>query len=100
MKNNEIIRTAYEKVFTAYDNDKFISVFTDLLERCEYDISDSTTTDELYDIICENVDNGLIYTADLWAVYMHYCNMGDSTDFMYNDLYDDLYTVLNNFIND
>ena len=86
----ELQKIAYKKVFEngVYDPD-FQKVFIDLLERA----ADNYET-EIRDAIWEAIDEGLIYSADEWTVYKHYCNIGDNRNIMDELLFCDLYNCL------
>lgn len=66
-------------------SDEFLSLVCDLVER----VDDFSDEEEIW----EAIDSGMIYTKDQWTAYMHYCDMGDSTDKMYEGLFGDLFAI-------
>lgn len=72
-------------------SDKFFDIIADLVDRVE----DFSNEEEIW----EAIDSGLIYTRDQWEVYMHYCDMGDSTDKMYEGLFGDIFTICDTISN-
>lgn len=66
-------------------SDDFLDLVADLLDRVE----DFSNEQEIW----EAIDNGMIYTKDQWTAYMHYCDIGDPADKMWENLYGDLISL-------
>ena len=93
--NEDLRNSPYNQIIVRYfdytGSDRFFDVIADLIDRVE-DFSDEEE-------IWEAIDSGLIYTRDQWEVYMHYCDMGDSTDKMYESLFGDIFAICDEITN-
>lgn len=70
-------------------SDKALDVMTDLLERVRDNMSEEYDIDEA---IQSAIDDGLIYTSDIWAIKELYEEADLSTE-TYEALYNDLYNI-------
>lgn len=82
------IRREVTSYFDYRGSDDFFDVACDIVERVD-DYSDS-------DSVWEAVDEGLIYIADQWAVYMHYCQPGDPWDECLEEFTNDIMSICSN----
>ncbi len=82
---NSPYNTIIVRHFDYTGSDRFFDIIADLIDRVE----DFSNEEEIW----EAIDSGLIYTRDQWEVYMHYCDMGDSTDKMYESLFSDIFAI-------
>lgn len=87
---NEDVRDSHYRDYI-YDyfefstDDKFLDLIADLLDRVE----DFSNEQEVW----EAVDSGMIYTQDQWTAYMHYCDMGDPAENMWEGLMGDMLAI-------
>lgn len=74
-----------------YASDDFCDVFLDLCDRA-FTIYDDREGGDLYDIASDAIDNGLIYSADQWAVLRQYsadvasADWGDACEGLQRDI--------------
>ena len=91
----DLSTSPYNSIIVRYfdytGSDRFFDVIADLVDRVE----DFSNEEEIW----EAIDSGLIYTRDQWEVYMHYCDMGDSTDKMYESLFGDIFAICDTISN-
>lgn len=84
---NEDVRDSHYRDYI-YDyfqyttDDEFLNLIAELLDRVE----DFSNEQEVW----EAVDSGMIYTKDQWTAYMHYCDIGDPAENMWESLMGDM----------
>ena len=44
--------------------------------------------------VIDAIDEGMIYTADQWTAYKHFCNPGDDIAIMWEQLTNDVFAVV------
>jgi hypothetical protein len=93
--NEDLRNSPYNQIIVRHfdytGSDKFFDIIADLIDR----VDDFSNEEEIW----EAIDAGLIYTRDQWEVYMHYCDMGDSTDKMYESLFGDIFAICDEISN-
>ena len=93
---NEDVRDSHYRDYI-YDyfefstDDKFLDLIADLLDR----VDDFSNEQEVW----EAVDSGMIYTQDQWTAYMHYCDMGDPAENMWEGLMSDMLAICSKIAN-
>ena len=86
-------KTVYEHISSG--RDKFLDLMVDLAERAVDDVDDSMDIDEA---VNDAIDTGMIYTDDQWEAYRHYCDMGDDQNIMWEGLWNDLYSIVSDYL--
>ena len=93
---NEDVRDSHYRDYI-YDyfefstDDEFLDLIAELLDRVE----DFSNEQEVW----EAVDSGMIYTKDQWTAYMHYCDMGDPAENMWEGLMGDMLALCSKISN-
>lgn len=70
--DEEMARTIFDVLGHIY-NDDFYDLFKNIVERTLANIDETTDTSDLYDVVWQSMDEGMIYTADQWTMLQEYC---------------------------
>ena len=82
-------KTVYEHIHSG--SDKFLDLMVDLAERAVDGVDDDMDIDQA---VNDAIDIGMIYTDDQWEAYRHYCDIGDDQNIMWEGLWNDLYSIV------
>lgn len=97
MKTQEKIN---QSIYTVFGIGKIADIVSDLVDRIDEDEWQDIKDGNEFDIICDIIDNGLIYNDDIWEIMKHYQNP-QNADYMgaISELQEDLYTLLHKIVN-
>ena len=91
--NRKLYSTIHK--YVTYGTDKFYEIIYDLVDRADGYLDND---DDIEEAINVAIDTGMIYTDDQWEAYRHYCDIGDDQNIMWEGLWNDLYSIVSDLI--